>query len=173
MKSSEQRRRARMARDDARMDRREARAARREARRDRYDDEYDVEFDLRMSDDSDYGDTLYRSRCGMICGVCSGVAKYYNFSTFWMRVLFVVALTFTGFWPGVFLYFIAAMVMKVEPVLPLESEEDEEFYHSYSGSRSMALQRLKRTFDNLDRRIQRIENKVTTRDFDWEDRLNS
>lgn len=173
MRSSEQRRRARMARDDARMDRREARAARRAARRGDYSDEYDVEFDVRGECGSEYGDTLYRSRCGLICGVCSGVANYYRFSTFWMRVLFVIALTFTGFWPGVFLYFIAAMVMKVEPVLPLESEEEEEFYHSYSGSRSMALQRLKRTFENLDRRIQRIENTVTTRDFDWEDRLNS
>ena len=64
------------------------------------------------------------------------------------------------------------MVMKIEPVLPLESEEDEEFYHSYSGSRSMALQRLKRTYQALDRRIQRIESTVTTRDFDWEERLN-
>jgi len=35
----------------------------------------------------------------------------------------------------------------------------------------MALHRLKRTFDNLDRRIQRIESIVTARDYDWERRL--
>ena len=79
----------------------------------------------------------------------------------------LVAATGSLFWLA------SGMVMKPEPVLPLESEEDEEFYHSYSGSRSMALHRLKRTFDNLDRRIQRLENTVTTRDFDWEERLNS
>lgn len=166
MRSSEKRRRARMARH-------EARVARRAARRDRHYDDYDAEFDDYPRRNTEYGVTLYRSRCGMICGVCAGVANYYYFSVFWTRVLFLFALSFTGFWPGVFLYFIAAMVMKVEPVLPLESEEDEEFYHSYSGSRSMALQRLKRTFESLDRRIQRIENTVTTRDFDWEERLNS
>ncbi len=166
MRSSEQRNRARIQRA--------ARRAERHARRHGRDyDDYDAEFDNYPRRDGNYGDTLYRSRCGMICGVCSGVANYYHFSTFWMRVLFVFAMTFTGFWPGVFLYFIAAMVMKVEPVLALESEEDEEFYHSYSGSRSMALQRLKRTFESLDRRIQRIETTVTTRDFDWEDRLNN
>ena len=117
--------------------------------------------------------TLYRSRKGMICGVCKGLAHYYGFDVFWTRVLTVVAASFVGIWPAVFMYVIAAMVMKVEPVLPLESPEDEEFYHSYSGSRTMALQRLKRTFDNLDRRIQRLESTVTTRDFDWEERLNS
>ena len=116
--------------------------------------------------------TLYRSRSGMICGVCKGVAQYYSFDVFWTRVLFVVAACFVGVWPAVFMYLIAALVMKPEPVLPLESEEDEEFYHSYSGSRSMALNRLKRTYDNLDRRIQRMENAVTRRDFDWEERLN-
>ena len=117
--------------------------------------------------------TLYRSRSGMCCGVCKGIAQYYSFDVFWTRVLAVAAACFVGIWPAVIMYVIAVMVMKLEPVLPLESEEDEEFYHSYSGSRSMALQRLKRTFDNLDRRIQRLENTVTTRDYDWEERLNS
>ncbi len=117
--------------------------------------------------------TLYRSRKGMMCGVCRGLAEYYSFDVFWTRVLTVVAASFVGIWPAVIMYLIAAMVMKPEPVLPLETEEDEEFYHSYSGSRSMALHRLKRTFGNLDRRIQRLESAVTTRDYDWEERLNS
>jgi phage shock protein C len=116
--------------------------------------------------------TLYRSRSGMICGVCKGIAQYYSFDVFWTRVLTVVAASFVGVWPAVFMYVVAAMVMKPEPVLPLETEEDEEFYHSYSGSRTMALNRLKRTYDNLDRRIQRIESAVTARDFDWDERLN-
>lgn len=116
--------------------------------------------------------TLYRSRSGMICGVCKGLAQYYGFDIFWTRVLAVAIAVFVGIWPAVFLYIVAAMVMKPEPVLPLETREDEEFYHSYSGSRSMALHRLKRTYDSLDRRIQRIENAVTARDFDWDERLN-
>lgn len=138
----------------------ERRAARREDRA------------MRRERHGERGTTLYRSRSGMICGVCKGIARYYAFDVFWTRVLFVVASTFTGVWPAVFLYIVAAMVMKPEPVLPLESEEDEEFYQSYSGSRTMALHRLKRTYDNLNRRIQRLENTVTARDFDWDERLN-
>lgn len=115
--------------------------------------------------------TLYRSRNGMVCGVCKGFAEYYDFDVFWTRAIVIFGALVVGLWPAVFMYFIAAIVMKVEPVLPLQTEEDEEFYHSYSGSRSMALHRLKRTFDNLDRRIQRLESTVTTRDFDWDERL--
>lgn len=127
---------------------------------------------MRHTYDDERQTTLYRSRSGMICGVCKGLARYYGFNVFWTRVLAIAIAVFVGIWPAVFLYIIAAMVMKVEPVVPLETEEDEEFYHSYSGSRTMALQRLKRTFDNLDRRIQRLENAVTARDFDWDERLN-
>ena len=63
--------------------------------------------------------------------------------------------------------------MKPEPVLPLQSDEDSEFYNSYTSSRSMALNRLKRTYDSLDRRLQRMENVVTSKEYDWDRRLNS
>ena len=32
---------------------------------------------------------LYRSRSGLIIGVCKGVAQYFDFSVFWMRVIAV------------------------------------------------------------------------------------
>jgi phage shock protein C len=163
MRTSEHRRESRRRRAERRAER----------RANRYDYEYEKpEYGPGRTRRSEYGVTLYRSRDGMICGVCRGLADYYSFDVFWMRVLFVFAMTMTGFWPAVIMYFVAAIIMKMEPVLPLKSEEDEEFYHSYSGSRTMALQRLKRTFDGLDRRIQRIENTVTNRDFDWDRRLN-
>lgn len=123
---------------------------------------------------SDYGSEyrkLYRSRHGVIFGVCRGVADYMNVSVFWLRVVTVAVLLFTGIWPVLGLYVLAALLMKPEPILPLHSEEDQEFYDSYTHSRSMALHRLKRTFDGLDRRIQRMESIVTARDYDWDRRL--
>jgi len=115
---------------------------------------------------------LYRSRDGMIFGVCKGVAEHLGFSVFWTRVIAVAALLFTGLWPVTGLYILGALLMKPEPVLPLTSEEDHEFYDSYTRSRTMALHRLKRTFDALDRRIQRMESIVTARDYDWDRRLS-
>lgn len=115
---------------------------------------------------------LYRSRSGKILGVCKGLAEYFDLPVFWMRVIAIVLLFVSGVWPMVIVYFVAALLMKPEPVLPLETEGEQEFYNSYATSRSMALHRLKRLYDNLDRRIQRMEHIVTAREYDWERRLN-
>ena len=79
----------------------------------------------------------------------------------WMRVIWVAATIITSILPVLVIYFVAAILMKPEPVLPFESEDDEEFYVSFTSSRRMALHRLKRTYDRLERRIQRMEGIVT------------
>jgi phage shock protein C len=115
---------------------------------------------------------IYRSRSGIIFGVCKGLADHFDVSVFWTRIVAVALLVFTGFWPIGVLYIAAALLMKPEPMLPLETEEAQEFYNSYVSSSNLALHRLKRTFDNLDRRIQRIESTVTAREYDWDRRLH-
>ena len=110
---------------------------------------------------------FYRSRRGIIFGVCRGLAEHFNFSVFWTRVLVLVLFLFTGFWPVGVLYLVAGLLLKPEPVIPLETKSDEEFYQSYTRSRSSAIQRIKRKFDNIDRRIQRMEDTVTSKEFDF------
>ena len=122
-----------------------------------------------------YGGTrrgLYRSRHGAILGVCRGISDYYDISLFWTRAVMVGLLLITGIWPIVGLYILAAIIMKPEPVLDFRSEDSREFYDSYVHSRSMALNRLKRTFDSMSRRLQRMEDIVTDKEFDWERRFN-
>lgn len=116
---------------------------------------------------------MYRSRNGIILGVCRGIAEYFDFSIFWTRTIALILLFFSGFWPIIGLYLIAALLMKPEPVLPIQTEDQQEFYESYLHSRKGATDRLKRRYDNLACRIQRIEHLVTTREFDWENKLNS
>ena len=116
---------------------------------------------------------LYRSRNGIILGVCRGVAEYFDFSVFWARTIAFILFLFSGFWPIAALYFIAALLMKPEPVIPIQTEDQQEFYDSYVYSRKGATDRLKRRYDNLDRRIQRMEHTVTAREFDWDQRLNT
>ncbi|MFW6114877.1 MAG: envelope stress response membrane protein PspC [Thermodesulfobacteriota bacterium] len=116
---------------------------------------------------------LYRSRNGIILGVCRGIAEYFDFSTFWVRVIVVVLMLFSGFWPIAVLYFIAALVMKPEPAIPIDTDEEQEFYDSYVHSRTGALNRLKRRYDNLERRIRRMEDTVTSKEFNWDRKLNT
>ena len=114
---------------------------------------------------------LYRSRRGMICGVCRGIAEYLDFSVRWTRVIAVALLFLTGFWPLAGLYVLAALLMKPQPAVPIQNDAEEEFYNSYVSSQPLALHRLQRIFERLDRRIQRLEGIVTKRDYDWERRF--
>ena len=114
-----------------------------------------------------------RSRDGMILGVCRGIAEYFDYSVFWVRVITVLFFLITGFWPTAVLYFVAAFLMKPAPAIPIENEDEQEFYNSYVQSKRMAADRLKRRYESLERRIQRLEHSVTTPEFDWEERLNS
>ncbi len=116
---------------------------------------------------------MYRSRGGVILGVCRGISDYFDFSVFWTRAIAVLLLLFTGLWPTVVLYFLAALLMKPEPVIPIQSDDHQEFYDSYVHSPRGAADRIKRRYRNLEKRIQRLEHTVTRPEFDWEKRLNS
>lgn len=116
---------------------------------------------------------IYRSRNGVIFGVCRGLAEHLDISVGCTRFVCVMALIFTGFWPVGAAYIVAALLMKPEPALALESAEEEDFYASYTHSREVAMGRLRRTFDRLDRRLQRMENIVTSRNYDWDERLRN
>ncbi|WP_022667126.1 envelope stress response membrane protein PspC [Desulfospira joergensenii] len=109
---------------------------------------------------------VYRSRRGIFMGVCRGLAEYFNLNVFWLRVVVFFIFLFTGFWPIGVLYIVAGLIMKMEPVIPLRDEKEHEFYQSYTTSRESAIQRIKRKFENIDRRIQRMEDTVTSREFE-------
>lgn len=119
-----------------------------------------------------YRNGIYRSRNGAILGVCKGLAEHFDFSIFWTRVIALILLFVAGFLPAIGLYLLAALLMKPEPVIPIHDAAEKEFYDSYANSRHGAVQRLKRRYENLQRRIQRMEHIVTSTEYDWENRLN-
>lgn len=119
------------------------------------------------------GGGFYRSRDGVILGVCKGIAEYFDFSLFWTRAIALALFFLTGFWPIAGIYFLAALLMKPEPVIPIHNEEEQEFYDSYLYSRKGAVDRLKRRYEDLERRIRRMEHTVTSREFDWEQKLST
>lgn len=60
---------------------------------------------------------IYRSRRGMVGGVCRGLAEYFDVSVFWTRTLTFLAFWFTGCFPTLFLYGLAMLLMKKEPAV--------------------------------------------------------
>ena len=69
-----------------------------------------------------HGRGLYRSRNGIILGVCRGLANFFDLKAFWIRVIVVIFFLASGVWPVLVLYFVASLLMKPEPVRPIESE---------------------------------------------------
>lgn len=97
---------------------------------------------------------LRRSRHGMLFGVCRGLAEHVGFSVFWTRVLTVALAIFLEFWPVAIAYVVLALVMKTEPRYAVEYTETAP-----------------RKTGGLDERVQRLETIVTSRAYDWDERL--
>ena len=112
---------------------------------------------------------IYRSRNGIIFGVCRGLSERFDFSVFWARAIAVLFLIFTGFWPVIGLYIVAALLMKSEPA---PTSQSSRTFNTYRCSSSEGTgERLKRRFKNLEKRIHRMEDVVTAKEFDWEKRI--
>ncbi|MBT4287614.1 MAG: PspC domain-containing protein [Deltaproteobacteria bacterium] len=120
-----------------------------------------------------YQGSLYRSRNGLFMGLLKGIADRFDLSLFWLRFLTIIGSFFTGFVPGIIIYTITSLLISKEPVIPLNSEAEAEFYDSYAHSRQGTIHRVKRRFDRLEARIRRMESSVTDREFDWGHQLKS
>lgn len=106
-------------------------------------------------------------------GVCRGISDFFDIPVFWVRLLFVIVFLFSGLWPIIGIYIIASFIMKPKPAKPLENEDEQDFYDTYVHSREGAIRTLKSRFESLDRRIRRMEDAVTAREFDWDRRFNA
>ena len=152
-----------------------------------------------------------RSSNARILGVCAGLAEYFDLSTKGVRIGAVILLIFTGFWPLVGIYLLAALLMRPAHAIPplpdeeaayeyqreyrkektrmarekareraraeaevrIEREaEERDDSRSFAEERRAATDRLKRTFDRLNKRLQNLEDSVTAKEFDWERRYD-
>ncbi len=115
---------------------------------------------------------FYRARDGWIFGLCKGIARWSSIDVVWVRLAAVTLLLLSGIWPMLAVYFIAALLTRPEPTIPLTDPEQQELHVTYAGSRKHALARLNRRAASLNRRIQRIEHMVTSPEHDWDRRFH-
>lgn len=101
----------------------------------------------------------YRSRSGLIFGVCAGLAEYFDMSVFWTRVLTFVTFVLTGFWPVGAIYLVLALLLKKSPWTGCDGAPPPRSTPKRSG--------------NLDERIRNLEDIVTRRSADWDSRLHN
>ena len=125
------------------------------------------------------GRTLYRNpKSGKIAGVCSGIADYFNFETWLVRVL-AVSIFLLGGTGVVFVIYIALwMILDVKP----QSLEYDDQHKDIEVKKKVwqagepakrALFDVSRQFNGLETRLQRLEKHVTSDSFDLKREINS
>lgn len=69
---------------------------------------------------------LYKSTNKEVCGVCAGIAEYFDMDVTVVRLVFILLVAFAGL--SVWTYFLAAIIMPEAPIEELNtvnySEED-------------------------------------------------
>ena len=114
----------------------------------------------------------YRRRRGrMIFGVCGGIADHLELPAWALRIGFILLASFNQAF--ILLYLALGLFMKAAPRKAFRSFEDEEVYNSYQTSRGDTLDRVERSFNNLDKRMQNIETIVTRPGYGHEDEFRS
>ncbi|MDD2405685.1 MAG: PspC domain-containing protein [Sphaerochaetaceae bacterium] len=70
---------------------------------------------------------LYRSRNGKVFGVCQGFADWRELPVDIIRLIVIVAILTTGFFPGVVIYALLALIIPIEPAFNDTSSREKVF----------------------------------------------
>ncbi|MEL6568279.1 MAG: envelope stress response membrane protein PspC [Pseudomonadota bacterium] len=109
---------------------------------------------------------LKRSRTNKVwAGVCGGIGERFGWDPVLVRVLFVLSFFFF-FGPLIFLiYFIMWMMIperRASDDRVARNDEEQEFWRGVSDRPAATFSNLKYTFRDLDDRLQRLEQSVTS-----------
>jgi len=110
---------------------------------------------------------LYRNReNALIAGVCAGVADYFGFNRKAVRL--IVFLSLFIFPPVTIIgYLLLAILLPSRPAeVPQPEDEEARFWRGVSNAPADVFSTARHRFRELDRRLQRIEAFVTSREFE-------
>ncbi len=111
---------------------------------------------------------LYRSRRGKIFGVCQGLADWRNLPVEYIRIFLIMAFIFTGFFPVGILYFLAALVLPLEP----EGQASSDDFRNTEENRSRRYESVRREFEDLKEKVKDMEGRVFDKEKDWDERFH-
>ncbi|NRO38868.1 hypothetical protein IMAU30002_01006 [Lactobacillus helveticus] len=73
---------------------------------------------------------LTKSPDKILAGVFGGIANYFGFDPAWVRIIGAAVILFTGIFPGIALYIIAAMVLPEPGASSPKAEKHDTDYHT-------------------------------------------
>lgn len=116
-----------------------------------------------------YRGHILRSRQDKVFwGVCGGLAEHFEMSSTWIRAGFIIATLFVPQFT-IPAYIVARFLMpdtaRVD-LPPIPNQDEWESKHSHSTmSESQKMTTLKMQFEDIDHRIRRMEDLVTSKEF--------
>jgi len=108
---------------------------------------------------------LYRNKQrGLLAGVCAGIADWTGFNLTALRVgVLLLAIPFTAVM--IIGYIALALLLPVAPADLYADEEDAEFWRETRRAPVEGVASMNRRFRDLDRRRQRMEAWLTSREY--------
>jgi phage shock protein C len=109
---------------------------------------------------------LYRSRRGVILGVCQGFADWAEISVGMVRLIAVIALIFTGLFPLVLIYFLMGIFLPLEPAYRDDGRTEGRRRWSGGGS-------FEDDLNDLKGRVNRMEDEEFDKEREWDDKFRN
>lgn len=106
---------------------------------------------------------LYRSRRGVILGVCQGFADWAEISVGMVRLIAVIALLITGFFPVVLIYFLMGIFLPLDP-----GSRDDGWTRGYRRTGGSSVDD---DLNDLKGRVNRMEDEEINKEREWDDKF--
>ena len=108
---------------------------------------------------------------GRCMGVCAGIADYFDLSRKFVRILFIVALFLTGFWPMIIAYFILGFTLEAKPGDLYADDEEEQFWKQTRKAPDYTAAEMRQRFRDMERRTADMEAYMTSKRYKLEREL--
>ncbi|MFT5788864.1 MAG: phage shock protein C [Shewanella sp.] len=125
------------------------------------------------------GRTLYRiPQSGKIAGVCAGIADYFNFEAWLVRVVAASIFLLGGTGIVFIIYVLLWMILDIKPGTDKNKHAHKEIgvkkkiWQSGEPAK-MALRDVNSQFRTLELRLQNLERHVTSDNYDLKDQINN
>ena len=103
---------------------------------------------------------------GWIGGVCAGLAVHFDWNAKLLRLLFVIGLFFSGFFPVGLAYCVLWYLMDEAPGPAATASASSAYESGTPGAGSATPADLKARFARMEERLRSMEESVSSREFD-------
>lgn len=133
---------------------------------------------------------LYRSKYGQVFGVCQGIADWRDLPVGPVRLIVLLATIFTGFFPGIAIYLLAALIIPANPYETERPSNASSDWHRASRRRydnasdtvhstyeaydddSRSTDELKDEYERLKKKVEKMEEEMFDKERDWDQRFH-